>query len=377
MKIVGRIALICWIANEFLFSSAWAVQKSSVIRSQAKTTYYRNPSAFQRGNTLPLSDRMVQVSIPNEMFLSRLKSPNSKSLTAQHVEPISIYVPRDETKRLQYLNQIAKTGKAVALYNEIRKSGAVSKETEDRKTLVYTFSPKTIDLLNIEKYLEINRKTHHALILDAGAMSSENADDLITQVKPFLSKSKLQKLKRGIANKSSVTIDAELLPDFPARVVRRHTAYRGPNCFHAALSFQGFSLAKSPNVNVKEEVGYHPSMINFDELWRVLKTSFYEINPERTDLKYGDMIVFFDIPQSAEGKPVNFRTIRHASTHLFDGYVFSKGSKSANTPYVVRTLSEEWSSWQAFAKNLGVKVFRRSSPKPNHIAVNDLNEWTN
>jgi hypothetical protein len=119
-------------------------------------------------------------------------------------------------------------------------------------------------------------------------------------------------------------------------------------------------------------------MINYDELWRVLSENFYEVNPDKLPLKYGDMLVFFDVPEDDADdleKPVDFRWIRHTATYLFGGFTFSKGSKSPNTPYTVRTLAEEWKTWKRYTDNLGVKVFRRSQKSVKAAPPRDLTDW--
>jgi hypothetical protein len=115
-------------------------------------------------------------------------------------------------------------------------------------------------------------------------------------------------------------------------------------------------------------------MINYDELWRILQLSFYEINPEQTSIQYGDMIVFFETKTPQYGA-LDFKTLRHAATYLFGGYVFSKGSKSANSPYVVRTLAVEWETWTKYTEKLGVKVFRRNLKHVKTAPPMDPVDW--
>ena len=176
----------------------------------------------------------------------------------------------------------------------------------------------------------------------------------------------------------SIDVDTLLLPEFARKMVKKFTIYRGPNCFHAALAFQSPQLTSSSLINVKKESGYHRAMINYDELWRVLSENFYEVNPDKLPLKYGDMLVFFDVPEEQADdldKPVDFRWIRHTATYLFGGYTFSKGSKSPNTPYTVRTIGEEWKTWKRYTENLGVKVFRRSQKTVKLAPPMDLTDW--
>jgi len=185
---------------------------------------------------------------------------------------------------------------------------------------------------------------------------------------------KLLRISKKIKNGSTLSLDKDLLPDFAKQRVANHTIFRGPNCFHAALAFQSPKLASSQFVNVRREKGYHNDMINYDELWRVLQRSFYEVDPLKSDMQYGDMIVFFETKDSNSGA-VDFKTLRHAATYLLGGYVFAKGSKSANSPYLVRTLGEEWDTWTKYTKRLGVKVFRRNLKHVTNAVPADPIDW--
>lgn len=103
-------------------------------------------------------------------------------------------------------------------------------------------------------------------------------------------------------------------------------------------------------------------------------SSLYEVNPAQNPVQYGDMIVFFETKTPQFGS-LDFKTLRHASTYLFGGYVYSKGSKSANSPYLVRTLGDEWNTWTKYTKKLGVKVFRRNLKHVKSPAPVDPKDW--
>ena len=171
-----------------------------------------------------------------------------------------------------------------------------------------------------------------------------------------------------------MSVDKDLLPSFPRKVVRRFVIYRGPNCFHASLAFHDRTLTRSNFFNVTREKGYHRAMINYDELWRILSSNFYQADHRASKIQYGDILVFFDIPEEPR-KVINFRWIRHTATYLFNGYTFSKGSKSADTPYTVKTLKEEWKTWSKISKNLAVKIFRRSTKRVKKRPPKDLTDW--
>lgn len=337
--------------------------------------FYNKPDRFMRGRPLPLAVQAVSVSIPREIFVTRLHAAQNASNGSQFVDPISITVPADELKMRKFLMKIAEGKRLNDLVLNVKKNSLVSKESGE-ESRIFTFTPETISLIDKSKYFATLRKTHHRLTIETAKLSNDQARYLVNSVKPFLNSEQIRTVIEKIRNRQMLEVDKFVLPEFAKKVVENFTKYRGPNCFHAALAFQGLSIAKSPQVNVKEESGYHPSMINYDELWRVLRTSFYEINPEKDEIKYGDMIVFFDLPDSTRVKrDINFRWIRHAASYLFDGYVFSKGSKSANTPYIVRTLNEEWASWLGFSKNLYIKVYRRTALSPHEFVLSDLSDW--
>ena len=115
-------------------------------------------------------------------------------------------------------------------------------------------------------------------------------------------------------------------------------------------------------------------MINYDELWRAINRHFYEVDLKRSDLKYGDMLVFFSMPLNLN-ETINFRWIRHTATYLLNEYTFSKGSKSPNTPYTIKTLQEEWNTWKRYTPNLGVRVYRRAQNKVKKTPPVDRVDW--
>lgn len=116
-------------------------------------------------------------------------------------------------------------------------------------------------------------------------------------------------------------------------------------------------------------------MINNDELWRTLELGFYEVDARTTPLAYGDVIVFIEPPKGAQKTAISYRDVKHTATYLFGRYVFSKGSKSPNTPYTVKTLKDEWDTWVHISKNIGIKVFRRSSVHATTAPGQDSRDW--
>jgi hypothetical protein len=228
------------------------------------------------------------------------------------------------------------------------------------------------------------KRRHQRVVIDsAGLMKSAGLrSELLTQLAPFSSTSDLRKIAEKLRTGASLDVDSEILPSGPRRAVRNFEFFRGPNCFMTALAFQYPRMVRSQLVNIREEDDHHQVMINNDELWRVLQSSFYEVDPSRSSLKFGDMLVFFQLPQGG-GVPrdsaISYRWLKHASTYLFNGLVYSKGSKSPNSPYVVGYLQDEWKSWQKHVTNgggtLGVKVFRKPLKSATTRPPKSLDDW--
>ena len=198
---------------------------------------------------------------------------------------------------------------------------------------------------------------------------------MLRELKYFFPASDLKKIKKKITKSPSLIVDRDLLPEFAAKMVKRYTIFRGPNCFHAVLAFQDPAFPKSVFMNVKKEPGYHRAMINHDELWRVLKENFYEVYPHTSKLNFGDIIVFFKIPEDDNEIFPSYRWLKHTAVYLFNNYTFSKGSKSSNSPYTVKTLKEEWRVWKKILQNPAIKVFRRASHNLNKKFTANLKDW--
>ena len=208
------------------------------------------------------------------------------------------------------------------------------------------FSTNTYDLVLQSKYLKRNTKARY---------------NLLNQTKTYLSAKKINQLRHYLKSKSNIDITNHLLPEFAQKMLNKFVAFKGPNCFHAAMGFQDKSLLTMERTNVRLEPNHHHLMINHDELWRIVNWYFYEINPKKTPLQYGDVIMFLDVPENrAKNQPAEYSWIIHASAYLFSDFVFSKGSKSPNSPYSIKTLNQEWQTWTELSSNLAVKVFRKS-----------------
>jgi len=341
-----------------------------------KKPYLTDVTVFSTKLSLSVSDRVHDIKMPmNKMKTRLLKSPSNDA-----IEPLQILMRDDVAQFTNNAEKLAKVGSEEQLAEYFSKQWKSSKPykpgAQSRNVVI---SREAYELVDKRALADLFARTHHEVIIQTDELRKNRKlrREFFSQLRPFFSKKQRRKLMSKIRTGHPIRVDTELLSEFAAKMIRKYTVYRGPNCFHAALAFHSPKITSSSRINVKEEVGYHRAMINYDELWRAINSHFYEINPEVSSLKYGDMLVFFDLPEGAEDEvaPTDFRWIRHAATYLFGGYTFSKGSKSANTPYSVRTLVEEWQTWKKYTKKLGIKVFRRSQKSVKKQPPKDLDDW--
>ena len=326
---------------------------------------------------LPVADEQESVLMPAAIMEERLM----RSARDETVEPLTIVTDGTEAGAEALAERLALADHEEALAAYLKHQVKVTKpDGPSAATRTIALDRAAFAHVDRDAFAELYAKEHHNITVDSRALRRNRGLrlELLRQLGPYLSSAERQGILGKIAGGTTLAVNQDLLPDFPRKMLKKFVPYRGPNCFHAALAFQSPKLTSSSLVNVKREVGYHRSMINYDELWRVLGAEFYEVDAQRYPLKYGDILVLFDVPPAtAEGdkQTIDYSWIRHTATYLFSGYTFSKGSKSPNTPYLVRTVAEEWSTWKRFTKNLGLKVFRRSSRTVLAVPPTDLTDW--
>ena len=329
----------------------------------AKNSFIRDISRLPIGLQLPVRDTIEEVRIS----FAKIKSRVMRYRSDQRVEPVKLRV-RDKSLML-FSEQFSQRGHTIYLYQGLKKSKQPNKNPRE-----IIITPEILRHLDRKKLTSIFSTYHHRLLAFPRKMSKRKKYALLNQMKYFFSPPALKKIKRKLLKSSQIVVDRDLLPEFAARMVRRYTIFRGPNCFHAVLAFQDPAVPKSTFLNVKEEIGYHRAMINHDELWRVLDENFYEVNLRTTKLNYGDIIVFFKVPENSS-EPPSYKWLKHTSVYLFNNYTFSKGSKSSNSPYTIKTMQEEWRAWKKILKNPAIKVFRRASHNLNTRFTSNLKDW--
>ena len=94
----------------------------------------------------------------------------------------------------------------------------------------------------------------------------------------------------------------------------------------------------------------------------------------QSDLRYGDILVFLEKP-SNDDSHFKYDWIKHTAIYLFNNYTFSKGSKSPNTPYTIKTMEEEWRVWNGQVDNLVTKVFRKPFKRVKKKPAMNLVDW--
>ena len=209
------------------------------------------------------------------------------------------------------------------------------------------------------KAKQVLQTTHQQLTLYPDQLSTTEKDQLLQQVVPFFTSKQSQHLQDKLSRTTALSIDQDLLPTFARTHVKRFPIYRGPNCFHTAIAFSYPDIVDTEFLNPKWEKGYHPHMLNGDEIVRALSLGFYPLHRVQ-NLQYGDILIFLE-KSSTPQIPLHLK-IQHAMVYLFSDYVFSKASKSADSPYRIEKLETEWKIWSQL-QDLEIKVFRK---KPVH-----------
>jgi hypothetical protein len=344
------------------------------IKEDKKIGFTRDINTLKASLVLPVTTKVMSLPLP----VKKLKIRAQKGAAAGFVEPLALTIPKDQEKISSYARELARRGKDEEFENllieKLKKIGPTT-----GSSVRVDITPEDFKLIDARKLSHEFAKPHYQVRIDSESLAAQPKlkSQLLDQLSSFLTSQAKEALALKIASGDTVTVDEDMLPSFAKKMVKKYLTIKGPNCFHAALAFQSSKLTRSPFINVKEEEGYHRSMINYDELWRVLNKSFYEVDVSKYPLKYGDMIVFFNVPGDFDENQhnVNFRWIRHTATYLFGPYTFSKGSKSPDTPYTVKTLEEEWKTWMEYTSSLGVKVYRRNQKTLQKKLPEDLNDW--
>lgn len=361
----GLMSLI--ISSLFLANTAYSVTQ----HKQNKIPYTKSLATFKSSLVLESVAKETNLPIPKSKILKRLKH----STKDERVEKVFLNLSKDDDTLMNLSFDLSRKGKTKKLFNHFKKLQKSKDAEEHPKHIRAPLSHDSLKYVDLTKLSALYKRSHQDVKVLSGQLrkSKKLRQNLYSQLRPFLTEKEMKKLKIKIRNNIPLDLEKDLLSGFSKKMVGDYTVFRGPNCFHAALAFHSSKLTESPFLNVKKEKGYHRAMINYDELWRTINRHFYEVDPRKSSLRYGDLMVFMDVPNDDQAP--YFKWIRHAATYLFGNYTFSKGSKSSNTPYSIKTLEEEWRTWQGYSKNLRVKVFRRAQNRVNKRPPVDLIDW--
>jgi len=338
--------------------------------SFARSGFLKSVEELRPSIRVSAASEEIKIKPEKKRMIQRLK----KGVLDTKIEPLRVNIIPVKKRINSLAKKIAKEGK----YKEARdlifvrlENSPFDRRYPQRKSLVFKRSDfKTIDIHKLRDHYSATQKK---LTISPLAVNKQQLYALWQQAEGFVrDRKKEEKLFSKIEAGDPVDVGSLLLPKFAERANGKYTQYQGPNCFHAALSFAAPGLAKSNRVNIRREKNHHPAMINYDELWYALSNNFYEVDTKMSELKYGDLLIFFD---HTAGKPIQYKWIKHASVYLFGPYTFSKGSKSANSPYTFKTLSEEWATWDRLSSNLGLKVFRRKIDTARKNPLPTLRDW--
>lgn len=325
---------------------------------------------LRHGLTLPVVSTYEIVQPSKSSIIRRVKF---SKIGENVIETPTLRIRPNQEFIFNLAGLLAKKGKKLALYKKLSSMALKTNKSKVKLT------KNLLNLININVFIEtFLTYRHHSVFVDGNKVRKKKRmqKKLYDEIRWFLPALQINKIHKKISSGKKLSVEDYILPTFAKKAARVFTINRGPNCFHAALSFQDESIAKNGFFNVRKEKNHHRVMINFDELWRVLHKGFYPIDPYTTKLKYGDLLIFFGLPKGHRKKDlINYRWIKHATVYLFNDYTFSKGSKSANTPYTINTIKEEWTKWRNFTKNLAIRVFRKGRVQIHNLPKEDRLNW--
>lgn len=347
-------SLIIGLASAFL-----CVPNADAIISRQVIDWSVTYSELAQVNKFPVKIAKKNLSLSRNKLYKR----HHRSKKDQRIEPITLFINQDGSNIESLATKLAKRGRTRKLARLMQKKKATAMPLQKSKgRLSMVVDDTLLNSIDVSKLLGRFKAVHHEVSIDGKRMLNTpgQRDALLQEVRPFLNDKALTLTREKLSRGEQVPIDRYLLTSFARKMVGKYILFRGPNCFHASLAFHNLNLARSPYLNVVREKHHHEAMVNYDELWRTLGKYFFEVSPKKTVLKYGDILVFFDINGDPMASPY-YKDIRHAAVYLFNNFAFSKGSKSPNSPYSVKTLIQEWQHWQKHTRKLGVRVYRKAT----------------
>jgi hypothetical protein len=331
-------------------------------------TWFIDFADVRAKNYYNIDTEIIEIRPSVKHVMTRIKQ-SSKST---NIEPLEIFFKdkEDAAKKAKIFSKQNKEENFLELY---KKHAIYDKRRKKYKLALEEAMFKTLNLVKVISYF---REKHIKLYLNFSTNRAEKKK-FFQEIKPFLSKKKRIAVLNKLKSVNSFFVEDELFPYFSKKSVQRYTIYRGPNCFHSSLAFQGMNYSNSIKFNSKLEKEHHRIMINNDELYRALTTQFYELDIANTPLVYGDLIIFLDVPFKTKDldSHYHYSWIKHATVFLLNKYTFSKGSKSASSAYTIKTLNRELKTWKKHLKNLKIKVYRKAQKNLNKNFIRPRADW--
>lgn len=286
-------------------------------------------------------------------------------------EPTQIH--RKAFSLRHFCQQVFKTSAQEQMFRNLIDSRNIKVNGND---YVLTVNEEMIPHLRGTVIRNIHRTKTHDLYIDLTLLNSNNIDSFVDF---FATLNDRQTLKRIITNlvkrkKRFVNLKHLVFPRFAKENFNSFSHFSGPNCFHAVLSFNQYGVENDRRINFKIEKKFHFNFINNYEYFYALNKFYEQIAYREADLKFGDIIVLYDKEVSPNG--ATYQSYKHGSVYLGNGYVYTKGSKSPQHPYVIEQFDEDYQGWEKKIGKVGVKVYRHTNPTKNEILATQQGDNT-
>ncbi len=319
------------------------------------------------GNTLSLSVREVTLSRKQLKKRSKIKKSFSP-------EPLSIKLRKSPNLK-SISRRIARKGMARLLYSRLsrNKKQLITRAGKNRYNL--KIDSTILPLISNWVIKKASRKKSLIPYLDINALKGENLQKFYLHMSNFYTERELETIlfELKLQQEEWVRADRIFFPKFARKNLYKYENVRGPNCFHSSIAFADPRISFLEHINIRREPDYHRKMINHNELWSALHRYYQPIDPRKTPLVFGDVIVFYDQDVSSNGSL--YKSFKHATTYLFRGLLFNKNSKTAKTPYLILPLNMVFDQWKRRYHNLGYRIYRKNKTTKSPITYSLLDTF--
>lgn len=223
---------------------------------------------------------------------------------------------------------------------------------------VVTISPKTLPLIKENLINSQYSYPSYELFIDLEKLKFNNVTNFLKFFSPFIDETqlfaKIQKLLKD--GQKTISLKDLVFPRFAKENYNSFSHFHGPNCFHAALSFNQYGVENNYSINYKIESKLNYNFINNYEFFNALHTYYRKIDYKKERMKFGDVITFYSMKISPDGS--NYKSFKHGSVYIGNGYIYTKGSKFSRHPYRIARFVEDYNYWSKKQGPIGMFVFR-------------------